>query len=91
VWSNFPYLSPNCGLGMISSMPKKITLKELFPDVSERQLEEIAEVLHGYCAVVRRIYERLERDRPGVIDDLVQNRSMEVKVDSSKKHNLTIP
>ena len=72
---------------MISSMPKKITLHELFPAVGEEQLEEIAEVLHGYCAVVWRIYERLEREHPAVIDEFIKSRSMELKVDPSKHSN----
>jgi hypothetical protein len=81
---NIPHLSPKVARIMISSMSKKITLRDLFPHVSDKQLEEIAEVLHGYCAVVWRIYERLEREHPEVIDDLLKNRSMKSKVDLSK-------
>ena len=69
---------------MIVSMPKRTILRDLFPDVSDEQLEDIAEILHGYCAVVWRIYERLEREHPEVIDDLFKNRSMKSKVDSLK-------
>ena len=65
-------------------MPKKVTLPDLFPGLSDEQVNEIAEILHGYCAVVWRIYERLEREHPEIIDDLMKTRSMRAKVDSSK-------
>ena len=47
---------------MIFSMPKKVILRDLFPEQTDEQIERIAEFLHGYCAVVWRIYERLERE-----------------------------
>jgi hypothetical protein len=72
---------------MISFMPKKVPLTDLFPNMSDEQVDEIAEVLHGYCAVVWRIYERMERERPEVIDGLVEASSMKGKVDSSKNIN----
>lgn len=81
------YLSRNCAVVMISSMPKKVTLGELFPDQSEEQIERIAEFLHGYCAVVWRIYERLEHEHPEVIDGLMKVSSMKGKVDSSTNTN----
>jgi hypothetical protein len=74
-------------MGMISSMPKKVTLPELFPNMSDEQINEIAETLQGYCSTVWRIYERLERERPEVIDDLMKTRTMKAKVDSSKNTN----
>jgi hypothetical protein len=67
---------------MISCMSKKVTLRDLFPDQPEEQIEDIAEVLHGYCAIVWRIYERLEREHPEVIDEFIRARSMKGKVDS---------
>jgi hypothetical protein len=70
---------------MIFLMPKRIILSELFPDVSKEQLEEITEFLSDYFAVVWRIYERLEREHPEVIDSLIKNRTMKAKVDSPKK------
>jgi hypothetical protein len=70
-------------MGMISSMPKKVTLPDLFPNMSDQQINEIAGVLHGYCSTVWRIYERLEREHPEVIDDLMKTRTMKAKVDSS--------
>jgi len=72
---------------MISSMAKKVTLTDLFPNVSEQQIDEIADILHGYCSTVWRIYERLEREHPEVIDDLIKTRTMKAKVDSSKLTN----
>jgi len=69
---------------MIPPMPRKCTLRELFPDVKEKQLEEIAEFMSGYFAVMWRIYERLEQEHPEVIDSLIKNRTMKAKVDSPK-------
>jgi hypothetical protein len=81
---NIPYLSRLETAGMISSMSKKIELHDLFPNLSDRELEEIADVLHQYCTIVWRIYERLEQEQPEVIDGLMKNRSMKTKVDSSE-------
>ena len=72
---------------MICFMAEKTTLHELFPDAGEEKVDEIAELLHGYCDVVWRIYERLEREHPKVIDDLMRSRNMKAKVDSPKKTN----
>lgn len=69
---------------MILPMPRKSTLRELFPDVSEKQLEEIAEFMSEYFAVMWRIYERLEQEHPEVIDSLMKNRTMKAKVDSPR-------
>jgi hypothetical protein len=85
--NNIPYLSRNRVVDMIPSMPKRATLQDLFPDASVEQIKEIADILHGHCAVVWRIYERLEREHPEVIDDLIRTRSMKAKVDSSKNIN----
>jgi hypothetical protein len=63
---------------------KQKALAALFPGASEEQLKDIAETLHGYCATVWRIYERLEREHPDLIDELIRNRSMKGKVDSYK-------
>ena len=71
-------------LGYHFSMPKRITLREVFPDQDDEQVERIAEFLHSYCAVVWRIFERLEREHPEVIDELLKDRRMKGKVDSSK-------
>ena len=72
---------------MIFSMPKKVILRDLFPEQTDEQIERIAEFLHGYCAVVWRIYERLEREHPEIIDELLKARSMKGKVDSSNDTN----
>jgi hypothetical protein len=71
---------------MILCMATKPTLRDLFPEASEEQIERIGEFIHGYCSVVWRIYERLKREHPEVIDELMRNRSMKVKakVDSSQ-------
>lgn len=85
--SDNPYLSGIPITAIISSMPKKVTLRELFPDETNEQLERIAEFLHGYCTIVWRIFERLEREHPEVIDELRKGRSMKGKVDSSTNIN----
>jgi DNA-directed RNA polymerase specialized sigma subunit len=74
-------------MDMISSMSKKVTLSDLFPNMSEQQIDEISELLHGYCSTVWRIYQRLEREHPKVIDDLIKTGNMKAKVDSSKNTN----
>jgi hypothetical protein len=58
-------------------------LRVVFPHLSEAELSGLAEILHGYCAIVWRIYERLARDHPSIIDELVRSRSIKGKVDSS--------
>jgi len=58
------------------------SLRALFPGASEVQLNEIEQTLHAYCAIVWRIYERLEREQPGTIDGLVRNSRIKEKVDS---------
>jgi hypothetical protein len=72
---------------IIPCMSKKTTLRDLFPGESEPQVEEIADFLHGFLEVMSRIYERLERERPDIVDRLMQSRSMKGKVDSSKNIN----
>ncbi len=64
-------------------MTKKVTLRDLFSEFTEEQLSQVAEVLDGYFEVSWRIYERLGRERPEIIDDLVRSRKMKAKVDSS--------
>lgn len=59
-------------------------LRALFPGLSDVELTEVAETLHGYCAIAWRIYERLKRERPELIDELMQSRTMKVKVDSAQ-------
>jgi hypothetical protein len=58
-------------------------LRVVFPHLSEAELCGLAEILHGYCAIVWRIYERLARDHPSIIDELMRSRSIKGKVDSS--------
>jgi hypothetical protein len=42
---------------------KKITIRDLFPGLSEDQLKEVEETLHNYAAIAWRICERLEREK----------------------------
>ena len=58
-------------------------LCKLFPNLPENAVKGIAETLHGYCAIVWRIYERLKQERPELIDELMRSRKMKGKVDSS--------
>ena len=39
------------------------TLRDLYPDLTDEELEEAEENLQGYLDVVLRIYERLEAER----------------------------
>jgi hypothetical protein len=59
-----------------------LDLKALFPDLPDDQLLDVEETLRGYCATAWRIYERLERECPEVIDEFLKDRTMKVKVDS---------
>ena len=52
------------------SIEKDLSLRDLFPDLSEEQLKEVEETFHGYLEIAWRIYERLERERPEVFDRL---------------------
>ena len=47
-----------------------VTIQDLFPKLSEEQLEEVKETLHSYLETVWEIYEDLKRERPGIIDKL---------------------
>jgi len=57
---------------MISKTPaqERPSLRDLFPDLSDEQLKEVGETLHGYLEVAWRIYERLEREQPDFFDRL---------------------
>ena len=57
---------------MISKTPAQEhpSLRDLFPDLSDEQLKEVGETLHGYLEVAWRIYERLEREQPDFFDRL---------------------
>lgn len=68
---------------MESHQTQSKKLRALFPNLPEPQLAEVAETLHGYCAIVWRIYERLQREDPSVIDALMRSRRIKGKVDSS--------
>ena len=47
-------------------------IRKLFPDLPDIQLEEIEEVLEGYASAAWRIYERLEREKPEILDELMR-------------------
>ncbi len=61
------------------------SLATLFPGLDEARLKQVDETMYAYCATIWRIYERLERERPEIIDELMRNRRMKTKVDSSKE------
>ena len=49
---------------------KEITIRDLYPDLSEEQLKEAEENLHRYLGVVREIYENTRRLLPEIFDKL---------------------
>lgn len=53
-----------------TSEQEKRSLRELFPDLSGEQLQEVEEAFYGYLEIAWRIYERLERERPEFFDTL---------------------
>jgi hypothetical protein len=52
--------------------PKRedFSIRSLFPDLTEEQLGEVQETLHGYLEVAWGIFQRLERERSDVFDRL---------------------
>jgi len=64
------------------AQPEKLRI--LFPDLPENELKAVAETFHRYCTSAWRIYERIQRERPEAIDELMRARTMKGKVDSSK-------
>jgi hypothetical protein len=42
---------------------KKITIRDLFPNLTDDQLREVKETLHNYAAIAWRVCERLEREK----------------------------
>ena len=57
---------------MSSDNTDNTLLTRAYPNLSEEQLREAEENLRQYLAVVRRIFERLERENPKVLTDLRQ-------------------
>ncbi len=45
-----------------------ITIRDLFPDLSEETLKEVEETFHGYLEVAWEIYEEVKRERPEIFD-----------------------
>ena len=48
---------------MIEPAEHEEALRRLFPRLPHQELQEVGEFLHGYCAILLRIYERMERER----------------------------
>jgi hypothetical protein len=46
----------------------KVTVRDLFPGLSDDQLKEVEETLHDYAAIAWRVCERLECEKPGAFD-----------------------
>jgi hypothetical protein len=69
------------------SKEKELSIRDLFPDLSEEQLKEVEETFHGYLEVAWRIYERLEREQPDFFDRFKGPSYHEGKVDSSLNKN----
>jgi hypothetical protein len=59
-----------------------LDLRSLFPHLWDDQLQSVEETLRAYCTTSWRIFERLEREHPELIDELMKARRMKVKVDS---------
>jgi hypothetical protein len=49
--------------GTLEKEPRVVTVSDLFPDLSEQQLNEVRETLDDYCRLLLTIFERLERER----------------------------
>ena len=54
---------------MEQNLPRtKITIQELYPDLSDDQLKEVEETLQHYAAIAWRVCERLEREKADGFD-----------------------
>jgi hypothetical protein len=47
----------------------RMTIHELYPDLTEEQLKEVEEALRNYAALAWRVFERLEREKSEGFDD----------------------
>jgi len=47
---------------MVETLPKKITIQDLYPNLSSQELGEAQENLRRYVNLVWRIYQRLKRE-----------------------------
>jgi hypothetical protein len=47
-----------------------ITIADLYPNLTLEEQAEAEYRLHGYLAIVRRIFERVARERPDVLTEL---------------------
>lgn len=63
-----------------------LNLRPLFPDLPKDLLREVEDTLRSYCITAWNVYERIERDNPALIDELMKAGTMKSKVDSPK-HN----
>ncbi len=52
------------------SKRKNPAIRDLFPGLTEEQLDDVEETLHGYLEIAWRIYQRLEREQPEIFDTL---------------------
>ena len=47
-------------------------VRKLFPNLPEKDIEDIKEAVEGYASAAWRIYERLEREKPEILDELMR-------------------
>jgi hypothetical protein len=50
------------------------SIRKLFPNLPEKELEEVREVFDDYLSVIWRIYERLEQENPEILDKLIEEK-----------------
>lgn len=70
---------------MEKSIEYRNVLRETLPKLSDERLSEVEGVLQRFCDTVWHIYERLDRDRPELIDGLIESVRMNTKVDSTRR------
>ncbi len=66
-----------------------LDLHTIFPDVSEDVLRTMEDTLRSYWIAAWNICERLEREHPELIDEMVKAGTMRSKVDSPKTNSTT--
>lgn len=60
-------------------------LEKVFPDFTSKQLEEAEYTLHQYIRIVRRIFERIKRERPEILTELKKRARLRKQRQAIKK------
>lgn len=62
---------------------KNISIADLFPDLSSKQIAEAEFNLLGYLDLVRRIFERIVNEDPGLLTKIENSANLKEKKDKT--------